>query len=61
MKTYIDQIEALGACPKAVRWLREKDYKSLATAWRYCHRADWMVWLAGNGNPTEGKIGRAHV
>ena len=50
---YIDKIEAMGACKEAVEWLREKNYKSLAVAWRYCDRGDWMMWLVGRGEVTE--------
>ena len=53
--TYIDQIENMGACPKAIAWLRKKNYKSLATAWRYCQRGDWMMWLAARTDLTEDR------
>ena len=32
------------ACPEAVAWVGTRD---LATAWRECERADWMLWLCG--------------
>src|SRR3990172_11017269 len=32
------------ACPEAVVWVGTRD---LATAWRECERADWMLWLCG--------------
>src|SRR3990172_987223 len=40
-----DRLVALNACPKAVKWARRQP--SYAVAWARCHRADWMLWLAG--------------
>lgn len=31
------------ACPDALEWLGDRD---AITAWRECHRADWMLWGA---------------
>ena len=53
---YIDQIKALGACTEAVEWLRKKNYKSLKTAWRYCPRGDWMMWLVNHCDPSEDQL-----
>ena len=50
---YIDRIEKMGACEEAIDWLREKNYKSLATAWRYCKRGDWMLWLVARVGLTD--------
>jgi len=37
------QLLALNACDDSREWARGK---TLAVAWRTCHRADWMLWLA---------------
>ena len=50
MKSYIDKIEALDACPPAIEWLREKNYATLQEAWDNCERGDWMLWLYGRLN-----------
>ena len=34
----------MDACDPAVAWVGDKD---LDTAWRECHRGDWMLWLWG--------------
>lgn len=44
---YIDQIEALGACSEAVKWLRKEAHPTLGAAWTACLRGDWVLWLAG--------------
>ena len=45
-----DMLSRIGACKEAVEWVGERD---LATAWRECDRADWMLWLLAKraGNP----------
>ena len=41
MKTEIDKYNP---CEEAVVF--RKKYKHFKNAWRYCHRGDWMLWLA---------------
>ena len=45
MKNHIEQLNKLGACEEAIDWA--KGYKSAQTAWRYCKRGDWMLWVLG--------------
>jgi len=51
MKEWIEDIEKLGACRKALEWA--KDYPTLKEAWEKCERGDWMLWLVGKylGSP----------
>jgi hypothetical protein len=36
----------LGACAEAREWVAEHADSSLEELWEYCHRFDWMLWLA---------------
>jgi hypothetical protein len=52
---FVEGIEKLGACEDAVEWCETQP--DLETAWRVCHRGDWMLWLAGklSGPPGDGR------
>ena len=41
---HVRLLKRLSACDDAVAWCRK--YKSLANCWRYCDRADWLLWFA---------------
>ena len=51
---YIHKLEALGACPEALDWLRAEKHPTLAAAWVACPRGDWMLWLIGH---LSGRVG----
>ena len=51
-----DELERLHACEEAVDWVAGRD---LATAWRECPRADWMLWLLGSMVGRPGWPGRS--
>lgn len=46
MKEYVKIIKELGACGKALEWLKAQD-TDVQTAWETCERGDWMLWLIG--------------
>ena len=41
-KDFVAKLKELSACPEAVEFVGDKDFK---TAWKKCVRADWMLWL----------------
>jgi hypothetical protein len=41
---FSDKLKSMNACPEAVEWVGKRGLK---TAWRDCHRGDWVLWLAG--------------
>ena len=44
-KRYIDRLEKLHACDKAVEWA--KTQATPAEAWAACENGSWMLWLCG--------------
>jgi hypothetical protein len=44
-KHWADALRDMNACGDAVQWARTMP--SAAQAWRRCHRADWLLWIAG--------------
>ena len=44
-KEIIDKLFEKGACSQAVVWAQHK--RNPVTAWKTCHRGDWMLWLIG--------------
>lgn len=46
--TWIDRIEAMGACSDSLLWLRSLPPGTTPQqAWDACERPDWMLWVAG--------------
>lgn len=50
---FLELLAQLKACEEAVAWVGSRD---LATAWRECERADWMLWLAARLNVSRQQI-----
>ncbi len=46
-----EALTKLNACSGAVEWVGDRD---LATAWKECNRADWMLWLCGKMTGKKG-------
>jgi len=46
MSELVKYLDSIGACDDAIRWAETQP--DLATAWRNCDRADWMLWLLNN-------------
>ncbi len=46
------------ACPRAINWVGDRN---LETAWRECERADWMLWLCGRMQGTDGWSTRQEI
>jgi hypothetical protein len=45
MPTWIDQLENLGACKRALEWARDFECETAEAAYLACDRPDWFVWL----------------
>lgn len=50
----VGQLEHLGACEDARRWIIESKFTSIKVAWEKCARPDWMLWILArmSGVPT---------
>jgi hypothetical protein len=44
-------LRKLNACVEAIGWVGDRD---LPAAWQECERADWILWLCGRMQGTDG-------
>ena len=44
MQKHIRLLKSMNACTDAVEWC--STYQTPVNCWRYCQRADWLLWFA---------------